>query len=576
MADMNQNKAEQYRQERKERLAKSAKKNAKGMEKSIALRSAVKKVIAIVLVAVIALGAAYGILDYAGVVNKAVQVGYVGNENISFSEYIYYYNRAYTTLYNNEQYYQYYGYQYAGYDITKAPQDQEKDYTDSATGETMKWTEYLHNQAVDMAQMYLAFYQEAVKLGLELTDADKATIDKNIEDLREQAAQTGTQGASGDTVKGYSLNAFLRLQYGNGINESFLRKQMKIETLAKKYNDTKLDEFAGGYTAEEVKAVFDKTPEDYTFVDIRFYQFSKEELKQEDKETKDELKARQEKADKEVKANAQAMYDAITDEKSFVAQATKYNKTEGYDANNDTLLKSVAKSSVNGNSNNLEAINADLAKWAFDKNVKAGDKKMVSDDKAGTYYIALMVNPAHDVKTVDVRHILFMTTDSQTGEALSDDKIKQAETNAKKALADWEAGDKTEDSFAQYATDLSEDTGSASNGGLCENTLPGQMVAEFDEWIFDASRKAGDTEIVKTQYGYHVMYFVKSNDSYSDITIRNNKATEDVNKLAEELLDGDAYVIGVGPRRVNYLEEKMLDRIARAVASNNQNQASYQ
>ena len=576
MADMNQNKAEQYRQERKERLAKSAKKNAKGMEKSIALRSAVKKVIAIVLVAVIALGAAYGILDYAGVVNKAVQVGYVGNENISFSEYIYYYNRAYTTLYNNEQYYQYYGYQYAGYDITKAPQDQEKDFTDSATGETMKWTEYLHNQAVDMAQMYLAFYQEAVKLGLELTDADKATIDKNIEDLREQAAQTGTQGASGDTVKGYSLNAFLRLQYGNGINESFLRKQMKIETLAKKYNDTKLDEFAGGYTAEEVKAVFDKTPEDYTFVDIRFYQFSKEELKQEDKETKDELKARQEKADKEVKANAQAMYDAITDEKSFVAQATKYNKTEGYDANNDTLLKSVAKSSVNGNSNNLEAINADLAKWAFDKNVKAGDKKMVSDDKAGTYYIALMVNPAHDVKTVDVRHILFMTTDSQTGEALSDDKIKQAETNAKKALADWEAGDKTEDSFAQYATDLSEDTGSASNGGLCENTLPGQMVAEFDEWIFDASRKEGDTEIVKTQYGYHVMYFVKSNNSYSDTTIRNNKATEDVNKLAEELLDGDAYVIGVGPRRVNYLEEKMLDRIARAVASNNQNQASYQ
>ena len=92
MADMNQNKAEQYRQERKERLAKSAKKNAKGMEKSIALRAVVKKVIAIVLVAVIALGAAYGILDYAGVVNKAVQVGYVGNENISFSEYIYYYN----------------------------------------------------------------------------------------------------------------------------------------------------------------------------------------------------------------------------------------------------------------------------------------------------------------------------------------------------------------------------------------------------------------------------------------------------------------------------------------------------
>lgn len=576
MADMNQNKAEQYRQERKERLAKSAKKNAKGMEKSIALRAVVKKVIAIVLVAVIALGAAYGILDYAGVVNKAVQVGYVGNENISFSEYIYYYNRAFNTLYQNEQYYQYYGYQFSGYDVSKAPQDQEKDYTDSTTGETMKWTEYLHNQAVDMAQMYLAFYQEAVKMGLELTETDKAAIDKNIEDLREQAANTGTQSASGGTIKGYSLNSYLRLQYGNGINESFLRKQMKIETLAKKYNDTKHDEFVSGYTAEEVKAVFDKTPDDFTFVDIRFYQFSKEELKQEDKETKDELKARQEKADKEVKANAQAMYDAITDEKSFVAQATKYNKTEGYDANNETLLKSVAKSSLNGNSNNLEAISADLAKWAFDKNVKAGDKKMISDDKAGTYYIALMVNPAHDVKTVDVRHILFMTTDSQTGEALSDDKIKEAESKAKKVLADWTAGDKTEDLFAEYATNQSEDTGSASNGGLYENVVPGQMVPEFDSWIFDASRKTGDTEIVKTDYGYHVMYFVKGNDSYSDITIRDKKAQEDLDKFAETLLDGDAYAISVGERRVNYLENKILDRIARTIASNQQNQASYQ
>lgn len=573
MADMNQNKAEQYRQERKERLAKSAKKNAKSMEKSIALRSAVKKVIAIVLVVVIALGAAYGILDYAGVVNQAVQAGYVGNENISFSEYIYYYNRAFNTLYQNEQYYKYYGYSYTGYDVAKAPQDQTEEYKDPQTGETMKWTEYLHKQAVDMAQMYLAFYQEAVKAGIELTDVDKAAIDKSIEELREQAAQTGTQGASGDEVKGYSLNAYLRLSYGNGINESFLRKQMKIEKLAQKFYDVKIDEFSAGYTAEEVKAVFDKDSDNYTFVDIRYYQFKTEELKKEDKESKDDLKKRQEKADKEVKANAQAMYDAITDEKSFIEQATKYNKTEGYDAANATLLKSVAKSSLGGSETNLESINADLAKWAFGKDVKAGDKKLVSDEKAGTYYIAYMVNPKHDVKTVDVRHILFMTTDSQTGAALSDEEIKKAEANAKKALADWKAGDKTEDSFAEYATDLSEDTGSASNGGLYENVVPGQMVAEYDAWIFDEARKAGDTDIVETDYGYHVMYFVGSNDSYSDAKIRSDKATEDVNKLTEEILDDDAYVIGMGPRRTTYLEEKMLDRIAVTIARNNQNAA---
>jgi hypothetical protein len=35
------------------------------------------------------------------------------------------------------------------------------------------------------------------------------------------------------------------------------------------------------------------------------------------------------------------------------------------------------------------------------------------------------------------------------------------------------------------------------------------MVAEFENWCFDESRKPGDTGIVQTTYGYHVMYFVE-------------------------------------------------------------------
>ena len=33
------------------------------------------------------------------------------------------------------------------------------------------------------------------------------------------------------------------------------------------------------------------------------------------------------------------------------------------------------------------------------------------------------------------------------------------------------------------------------------------LVAEFDAWCFDTSRKVGDTGIVKTTYGYHVMFY---------------------------------------------------------------------
>ena len=94
--------------------------------------------------------------------------------------------------------------------------------------------------------------------------------------------------------------------------------------------------------------------------------------------------------------------------------------------------------------------------------------------------------------TVDVRHILV------------DD-----EETAKDLLAQWESGEKTEDSFAALVKDNSTDPGSADNGGLYTDVIAGQMVAEFNDWCFDDARQPGDTDIVQTSYGYHIMYFVR-------------------------------------------------------------------
>ena len=71
-----------------------------------------------------------------------------------------------------------------------------------------------------------------------------------------------------------------------------------------------------------------------------------------------------------------------------------------------------------------------------------------------------------------------------------------------------------EESFGELAATYSSDGGSSTNGGLYEDVHPGQMVTEFNDWCFDASRKPGDTGIVKTSYGYHVMYFVSQTDTY--------------------------------------------------------------
>lgn len=116
--------------------------------------------------------------------------------------------------------------------------------------------------------------------------------------------------------------------------------------------------------------------------------------------------------------------------------------------------------------------------------------------------------------SVDVRHILILpegaTVETVTTEEFSDEAWAAGEQKAQEILDQWLSGDKTEDSFATLANENSADTGSNTNGGLYSGVTEGQMVEAFNDWCFDSSRQVGDYGIVKTQYGYHIMYFCGS------------------------------------------------------------------
>ena len=122
-----------------------------------------------------------------------------------------------------------------------------------------------------------------------------------------------------------------------------------------------------------------------------------------------------------------------------------------------------------------------------------------------------------DQNMVNVRHILIMpdpdidSDDDAELDTSSDEAWELAKQQAEEIYEEWKK-DPTEDNFSQLAMDKSHDTGSSSNGGLYENVFPGEMVMEFNDWCFDQARKPGDTDIVKTSYGYHIMYFSSTGD----------------------------------------------------------------
>ncbi len=136
-------------------------------------------------------------------------------------------------------------------------------------------------------------------------------------------------------------------------------------------------------------------------------------------------------------------------------------------------------------------------------------------DENAEYYSAYGMGK--DAVLVDARHVLITpkddgnsTTDEYGAVVYSEESWAAARAEAEALLADWAAGEATEDSFAAMATEFTEDPGSAATGGLYTDIYTGQMVEAFDAWCFDETRQYRDSGVVETNYGYHLMYFVGS------------------------------------------------------------------
>lgn len=141
----------------------------------------------------------------------------------------------------------------------------------------------------------------------------------------------------------------------------------------------------------------------------------------------------------------------------------------------------------------------DQIRTYYEENKAMFDEKGIYDD--GSVY-------------VDVRHILLQPAEKNDNGEYTEAAWTACEADAKALLDQWLAGEKTEESFADLANEHSTDPGSNTNGGLYEGVRMGQMVPPFEEWCFDDTHQHGDTGIVKTDYGYHIMYYVCSTPAW--------------------------------------------------------------
>ena len=148
--------------------------------------------------------------------------------------------------------------------------------------------------------------------------------------------------------------------------------------------------------------------------------------------------------------------------------------------------------------------------WAYSSDRQAGDtyvREHIYSNSDKYYSINCIIRPSHleDLVTKTARHIFFEVDSELKGDEL-EAAAKAAYDKANEVYEIYKNGEMTSGAFAALAKQYSEDS-NKDKGGIYENIATGDMVSEFEDWIYDSERKHGDTEIIQTEYGYHIMFF---------------------------------------------------------------------
>ena len=550
--------AELYREERKKRMAAAAKKNAKKSPQMQKAKHVAGKVIGIVIAVALVLGALYAVLNFFGVPQKVLTAAKVGDQRVSIAKYNLYYMDIYMGISQQSQQYdstygEGYGAMYTGYDSTKTPMEQA--YTlgtiEGFEGENPTWADYMRINALNYLQSYVAYADLAREAGLTLTEDEQKEIDDQIEQLRSTAESND-----------FSLNRYLVQMYGKGVNEKLLREVMEERQLASDYAQQKQEELTNAITDEQINTEYNDNLADYALVSVSAFTVTADTSSVADDATDEEKEAAKTEAMAKAKTLADGYAAKVTSPETLLEQAKLNNSSATQDSVTYTDVTPSTLTSSFGQA---------ACDWVVSADRAVGNVTVVESDNGYTV-IYLSALPHKDtVKPVDVRHILiaFPTDDDGNVEDLTDDQKLEYYEKAK-SVYDQYLANPTEDNFATLAGSNSEDPGSKDNGGLYEEVNVGDMVDAFNDWCFDAARKPGDTGIIETEYGYHIMYYVgNDHDEAWKTTVKTALSNEAFNSFDTETLKGDTYKLTESSVMINWAASQLESLITKQYISYN-------
>ena len=396
------------------------------------------------------------------------------------------------------------------------------------------WAQHFVDQAIADAKQAYAIYELALKNNHKLTENEQNSLNQLDVNLAKDAVSAGYS----------NTNDYLRITYGDGANVENYRTYYTVATYVASYTTAYADSLE--YEDEEIREYEKDKFLNYTQFDYSYYSVAIKDYYGEG--TKDE--------DGKVTYTDQQKADALAAAKkdADALVAAKFKDSKKF---NDAV-KALAINKDNKNAACTESKNVfyedipyeEIQKWISDESRKVNDLEAIpiisktgegKDAKEETVgYIVVLFQERDDCYTnlISVRHMLAEFNyywDATGNQHLDESTKKETKEKAEAWLKEWKEGKATEESFGELANKYSKD-GDGTTGGLYEDVYPGMMVEAFNDWCFDKDRKPGDTGIIETEFGYHVMYFVETQeeDTFRDAMIKSDMIEEAVTEWLEK------------------------------------------
>ena len=473
-------------------------------------------------------------INRSGIIQKNTVALTVGEHEVNSVEMSYYYNDLISNNYNN--WYDSYGESMESYMLLmgldmSAPLDQQL-YTD---GE-ITWAEHFIDSAIEKAKSDYVLYDMAVADGHEMTAEEQENLDYSEENMILYAQLYGYS----------SIEDYLVAMYGFGADLESYRQYSERNALATSYYNA--HQAALSYDDAAIRAHDEENFNNYSSFDYAAYYVNRSDYLEGGTTTEgttvysDEDYAAAEAAAKKVADELAQSEDLIALDKAIA--------TLEANADDDSAATTKYESTL------YTSVSTFYRDWLAEDGRKEGDMTVVANEATTTddegnetttlygYYVVVYQgrNDNQD-PTASVRHILAEFECSEEDEhdhtEYTEDEKAAAKAEAEELLQTWKDGEATEDTFSALATEKTDDTASSSTGGLYEDLYAGASYEEaFLDWAIDPARKVGDTGIVETSYGYHVMYFVGHSDlSYRDQMITDALTTQDMEAWYDGMLE---------------------------------------